>query len=134
MISNSSTLLGLLGTVFGLIMSFAAVGRPDIAAVEKTALLASGISAAMNSTLVGLSISIICVGIYAWLRAKVESALSEIDRYAVATIKLFNPPDFKMKRMSIVSSRHSEEDVADTDVTPMLKSNGYVDSFPFNFL
>lgn len=120
MISNSSTLLGLLGTVFGLIMSFAAVGRPDIAAVEKTALLASGISAAMNSTLVGLSISIICVAIYAWLRAKVESALSEIDRYAVATIKLFNPPDFKTKRMSIVSSRHSEEDVADTDVTPML--------------
>lgn len=120
MISNSSTLLGLLGTVFGLIMSFAAVGRPDVEAVEKTALLAAGISAAMNSTLVGLSISIICVGIYAWLRTRVDSALSEIDRYAVAVVKVINPPTLLHKRMSIVKSRGSEEDVADTDVTPML--------------
>ena len=61
MFGNVSTLLGLLGTVFGLIMSFAAVGKPGVAAVEKSALLASGISAAMNSTLVGFSISIPCV-------------------------------------------------------------------------
>jgi biopolymer transport protein ExbB/TolQ/biopolymer transport protein ExbD len=120
MISNSSTLLGLLGTVFGLIMSFAAVGRPDVAAVEKTALLAAGISAAMNSTLVGLSISIICVGIYSWLRTRVDSALTEIDRYAVAIIKIIDPPKLLHKRMSIVKSRGSEEDVADTDVTPLL--------------
>ena len=120
MISNSSTLLGLLGTVFGLIMSFAAVGRPDVEAVEKTALLAAGISAAMNSTLVGLSISIICVGIYAWLRSRVDSALSEIDRYAVAIVKTINPPPSLHRRMSIVKSRSSDEDVADTDVTPML--------------
>jgi biopolymer transport protein ExbB/TolQ/biopolymer transport protein ExbD len=120
MISNAATLLGLLGTVFGLIMSFAAVGRPDIAASEKTALLAAGISAAMNSTLVGLSLSIVCVGIYAWLRSKVESSLSEIDRYAVAVVKLLNPPASVHARMSVMKSRHQEEEVADTDVTPML--------------
>ncbi len=120
MISNSSTLLGLLGTVFGLIMSFAAVGRPNIAAVEKTALLASGISTAMNSTLVGLSISITCVAVYSWLRTRVESALNEIDRYAVAVVKIIDPPSSLQRRMSIVRYRGSEEDVADTDVTPML--------------
>lgn len=120
MISNSSTLLGLLGTVFGLIMSFAAVGRPNIAAVEKTALLASGISTAMNSTLVGLSISITCVAVYSWLRTRVESALNEIDRYAVAVVKIIDPPTSSQRRISILRSRGSEENVADTDVTPML--------------
>jgi biopolymer transport protein ExbB len=120
MISNAATLLGLLGTVFGLIMSFAAVGKPDIAASEKTALLAAGISAAMNSTLVGLSLSITCVGIYAWLRSKVEGSLSEIDRYAVAVVKLLNPPASVHTRMSVIKSRHQDEEVADTDVTPML--------------
>jgi biopolymer transport protein ExbB/TolQ/biopolymer transport protein ExbD len=120
MISNSSTLLGLLGTVFGLIMSFAAVGKPNIAAVEKTALLASGISAAMNSTLVGLSISITCIAIYAFLRNKVDSAINEIDRFAVAIVKIINPPVSLAKRMKIADSRHSEEEAADTDVTPML--------------
>jgi biopolymer transport protein ExbB len=119
MLSNSSTLLGLLGTVFGLIMSFAAVGRPDIPAVEKTALLAAGISTAMNSTLVGLTISIICVAVYAWLRTRVDAALNEIDRYAVAVVNVINPPTIH-RRMSIVKNRGSEEDVADTDVTPML--------------
>jgi biopolymer transport protein ExbB len=120
MISNAATLLGLLGTVFGLIMSFAAVGQPNIAASEKTALLAAGISAAMNSTLVGLSLSITCVGIYAWLRSKVEGSLSEIDRYAVAVLKLLNPPPLVHARMSVMKSRHQEEEVADADVTPML--------------
>jgi biopolymer transport protein ExbB/TolQ/biopolymer transport protein ExbD len=120
MISNSSTLLGLLGTVFGLIMSFDAVGKPGIAAIEKTALLASGISAAMNSTLVGLTVSIICVAIYSWLRTKVDSALTEIDRYAVATVKIVNPPAASKRKFSIVHSRQSEGDMADTDVTPML--------------
>jgi len=120
MISNTSTLLGLLGTVFGLIMSFAAVGQPNIAASEKTALLAAGISAAMNSTLVGLGVSITCVAIYAWLRSKVEAGLSEIDRYAVAVVKLLDPPPSVHAKMSVMKNRPEEEEVADTDVTPML--------------
>ena len=84
MFGNVSTLLGLLGTVFGLIMSFAAVGRTGVAPTEKSAMLAAGISTAMNSTLVGLTISIPCLMLYAWLRARVDAALAEIDRHAVA--------------------------------------------------
>ena len=101
MFGNASTLLGLLGTVFGLIMSFAAVGRPNVAAVEKTALLASGISAAMNSTLTGLSISIPCVMVFAWLRARVDAALTEIDRFSVAVIKVLQPTETIQKPCSL---------------------------------
>jgi biopolymer transport protein ExbD len=89
--------------------------------VEKSSLLAAGISAAMNSTLVGLTISIPCLMAYALLRSKVDAALQEIDRYVIALLKLLNPPTTQRERklMSIGRNRGSEE-VADTDVTPML--------------
>jgi biopolymer transport protein ExbB/TolQ/biopolymer transport protein ExbD len=118
--SNVSTLLGLLGTVFGLIMSFAAVGKPNVAAVEKSSLLAAGISAAMNSTLVGLSISVPCIIAYSFLRSRVDVALMEIDRYAVAILNFLNPPKVTEKKLTSLIKRSSEEEVADTDVTPML--------------
>jgi|WetSurMetagenome_2_1015567.scaffolds.fasta_scaffold02431_7 biopolymer transport protein ExbB len=120
MFSNVSTLLGLLGTVFGLIMSFAAVGKPGVAAVEKSSLLAAGISTAMNSTLVGLSISVPCIMAYAFLRARVDQALVEVDRYAVAILNLLNPPTGEQKKLNSLIRRSGEEEVADTDVTPML--------------
>jgi len=121
MFGNVSTLLGLLGTVFGLIMAFAAVGKMGVPPVEKSSLLAAGISAAMNSTLVGLTISIPCLMAYALLRSKVDAALQEIDRYVIALLKLLNPPTTQRERklMSIGRNRGSEE-IADTDVTPML--------------
>jgi biopolymer transport protein ExbB len=120
MFGNVSTLLGLLGTVFGLIMSFAAVGKPGVAAVEKSAMLATGISAAMNATLVGLSISVPCVMAYAFLRARVDAVLQEIDRYAIAALNLLCPPDITQRKLTSLGRNREEEEVADTDVTPML--------------
>lgn len=120
MFGNVSTLLGLLGTVFGLIMSFAAVGRPGVAAVEKSAMLATGISAAMNATLVGLSISIPCVVVYSWLRARVDFSLQEIDRYALAILKILDPPSVKTKGLAAIGRRTGEEETPDIEVTPML--------------
>ncbi|MDD5675739.1 MAG: MotA/TolQ/ExbB proton channel family protein [Chitinivibrionales bacterium] len=121
MFGNSSTLLGLLGTVFGLIMSFAAVGKPGVAAVEKSSLLAAGISAAMNSTLVGLGVSVTCVLIYAFLRARVDGALVEIDRYAVALYKHLVPADTEQSgHQGTLRRRGGEDEIPDTDVTPML--------------
>jgi biopolymer transport protein ExbB len=121
MFGNVFTLMGLLGTVYGLIMSFNAVSRPEIAAIEKSAMLAAGISTAMNSTLVGLSLSVLTVMLYAFVRARVDASLSEIDRYAMATLNLLSPPDITQKKM-IAFQRGSggEEEVADADVTPML--------------
>jgi biopolymer transport protein ExbD len=120
MFGNVSTLLGLLGTVFGLIMAFAAVGKMGVAPTEKSALLASGISAAMNSTLVGLTISIPCLMAYAVLRSKVDAALQEIDRYAIALLKILNPPTLREKKLMSIGRNRDSEEVADTDVTPML--------------
>jgi biopolymer transport protein ExbD len=120
MFGNVSTLLGLLGTVFGLIMAFAAVGKMGVPPMEKSAMLAAGISAAMNSTLVGLTISIPCLMAYALLRSKVDAALQEIDRYAIALLKIINPPTLREKKLMSIGRNRGSEEVADTDVTPML--------------
>ncbi len=120
MFGNVFTLLGLLGTVYGLIMSFNAVSRPEVAAIEKSALLAAGISTAMNSTLVGLSLSVLTVMLYAFVRARVDSSLSEIDRYSVATMNQLVPPDISQKKLTALGRGGNEEEIADADVTPML--------------
>jgi biopolymer transport protein ExbB/TolQ/biopolymer transport protein ExbD len=120
MFGNVFTLFGLLGTVYGLIMSFNAVSRPEIAAIEKSALLASGISTAMNSTLVGLSLSVLTVMLYAFVRARVDAALNEIDRYSVATLNILIPPDITQRKLTALNRGSDDEEVADADVTPML--------------
>ena len=56
MLSNVATLLGLLGTIEGLIVSFAAVAQADPA--QKQAMLAHGISVSMYTTALGLIVAI----------------------------------------------------------------------------
>jgi len=82
-IGNIATLIGLMGTIFGLILSFSAVGKPGIDAVEKSTLLASGIAAAMSTTFMGLLVAIPSIGIYAFLKSKTQMIVDEIDLYAL---------------------------------------------------
>ena len=121
MFGNVFTLFGLLGTVYGLITSFNAVSKPSIAAIEKSAMLASGISTAMNSTLVGLSLSVITVMLYAFIHARLESVLIEIDRYGIAALNFLVPPDVTRKKLvSLTRTSADDDDIPDADVTPML--------------
>lgn len=76
MVSNVATLLGLLGTIHGLIQSFQAVSFAD--PVQKQALLAQGISTAMNMTLLGLAIAIPTMVVYAFLQARQGKLLEDI--------------------------------------------------------
>lgn len=86
LLANISTLIGLLGTIYGLIQSFAAVAGADPA--EKAKLLALGISKAMNTTALGLISAIILMLIHSILNSKAERILSEIDEYAVKIVDL----------------------------------------------
>jgi biopolymer transport protein ExbB len=58
-IANIATLVGLIGTIFGLIKSFKATAA--VQADQKAAALAKGISEAMNNTAFGLSIAVFCI-------------------------------------------------------------------------
>ncbi len=75
MISNVVTLIGLLGTITGLILSFEAVANADPA--QKGEMLAQGISLAMNTTALGLSVAIPVMIIYSILHAKQNKILNE---------------------------------------------------------
>jgi biopolymer transport protein ExbB len=81
LIANISTLFGLLGTIQGLIESFAAVALADPA--QKAELLATGISKAMNTTFLGLLSAITIMMIHSFLAAKSEKIINEIDEFSV---------------------------------------------------
>src|SRR4030095_4809354 len=83
--ANLATLLGLLGTVSGLIHAFAAVANVNPA--EKANLLSASISEAMNCTAFGLMTAVPILFIHALLQTKTTEL---IDGLETASIKFLN--------------------------------------------
>jgi biopolymer transport protein ExbB len=88
MIGNVSTLLGLMGTIYGLIIAFRSVSAPGIDVAEKSRLLAHGIAVAMNTTLFGLAVAIPAIIAYTILHNKTNQIIDEIDEHTVKLINL----------------------------------------------
>ena len=86
MLANVSTMVGLLGTIFGLIAAFAAVAAAD--PEQKSVLLANGISQAMNTTAFGLISAIPLLIIHSILTSKSDSLVDDIDRYSVMVMNM----------------------------------------------
>ena len=86
LIANVSTLFGLLGTIQGLITSFAAVAAADPS--QKAEMLANGIAKAMNTTFLGLLSAITIMILHSFLVAKAESIINGIDEYSVKLMDL----------------------------------------------
>jgi biopolymer transport protein ExbB len=92
MSSNVVTLIGLLGTVVGLIMSFKAVAFAD--PIQKQTLLADGISLAMHATAMGLCVAIPVMVMYSFLHARQGKLFSEIDLCSNKLIELLKSRDY----------------------------------------
>lgn len=75
--SNMSTLLGLLGTVIGLIGAFAALGTAD--PTQKAELLAAGISEAMNCTAFGLMVAIPSLLLHSYLTSRTTELVDSLE-------------------------------------------------------
>ena len=105
MIGNIATLIGLMGTIYGLILSFAAVGKPGIDPAAKSALLASGISAAMFTTLSGLMIAIPCIVIFTYLQNKTQQIIDEIDEHGTKLMNLLTERSFKTYKYHISAAQ-----------------------------
>ncbi len=86
LLANISTLLGLLGTIFGLIMAFEAVGAADPS--QKATILAAGISKAMNTTAFGLISAITIMVFHSFLTSKSEKIISDVDQYSVKLLDI----------------------------------------------
>lgn len=85
MVANVVTLIGLLGTVVGLITAFRAVSFADVA--QKQTLLAEGISIAMTATMLGLMFAIPTMIAYSFLHAKQGTLFNEIDQCSQKVIE-----------------------------------------------
>jgi len=88
MLGNSSTLLGLLGTITGLITSFAGVAAADPA--TKATMLANGISEAMNCTAFGLIVAIPALIAYAVLQEKTQKLINDINEVTVTMLNFIS--------------------------------------------
>jgi biopolymer transport protein ExbB len=107
-IGNVATLMGLLGTVYGLIMSFAAVGRPGIDAAQKSELLAAGIATAMNSTFTGLSVAISAVMVYALIKARTQKIVDDLDEYSLRLVNALVEKSFTTRKYHVSASELKE--------------------------
>ena len=85
MLANVATLLGLLGTIFGLTTAFSAVGAADPA--QRSAFLASGISQALNTTAFGLMVAVPAMVIHGLLVGKVENIVEQVDEVSVKLVR-----------------------------------------------
>jgi biopolymer transport protein ExbB/TolQ len=83
--ANIATLLGLLGTIIGLISAFTAVSNANPA--EKADLLSASISVAMNTTAFGLIVAIPLLLMHMLLQAKTTEI---IDSLEMASVKFLN--------------------------------------------
>jgi biopolymer transport protein ExbB len=85
-IAGISPLMGLLGTVSGIINSFNVLG--SFGAVSDPSVLAKGISEALLTTAAGIVIAVPSMVIYAWLAAKANSVIGRLEGQANDLVRL----------------------------------------------
>ncbi len=86
--SSIATLLGLLGTIMGLIQAFTAVANANPA--EKADLLSASISVAMNTTAFGLMVAIPLLVVHAILTSKTGDIVDSLEMACVKALNVFS--------------------------------------------
>jgi biopolymer transport protein ExbB/TolQ len=84
MLANVATLIGLLGTIFGLREAFSSVAL--VSAAERSGRLASGIAIALNATGFGLVVAIPLSLAHGWLTSRAELLIERADEFSVKLI------------------------------------------------
>ncbi len=87
-LANIATLIGLLGTVFGLIQTFAAIASPDLSAADKQQMLANGIAEAMYNTALGLGIAVSCMIFHIILHTRAKAIQHDLESVMEKTFNL----------------------------------------------
>ena len=87
-LANLATLIGLFGTIIGLIMAFR--GGDAVDAVQRQQFLQKAIAIAMHTTALGIFIAIPLLFVHAVLQSKINTIISDIDQYSVKLINLLS--------------------------------------------
>lgn len=99
-IANAATLVGLLGTIIGMIDCFGGVANADPA--MKAIILSRGISEAMNCTAFGLLTAIPALLMYAMLQARTQHTIDAINESVVSSLNLVMSNRALFKSVNIV--------------------------------
>lgn len=88
-VASVGPLLGLLGTVQGMIQTFAAIGQGGMGRME---FVAAGISIALITTFAGLVVAIPAVVAHRYLVSKVDGLLVDMEEVSIGVIDLLTTP------------------------------------------
>lgn len=97
--ANICTLLGLLGTIMGLIEAFTAVANADPA--EKADMLSASISVAMNTTAFGLMAAIPLLIAHAMISSKTGEIIDSLEMASVKTLNII--ADFAKRQAALAA-------------------------------
>ncbi len=92
---NVSVLVGLLGTIIGLIVSFGGVAKADQA--TKAAKLSQGIAEALNCTAFGLLVAILAIVAYGFFQIRIGRAITDMQESSMTLLNLVVANREKMK-------------------------------------
>lgn len=84
-IGNIAPLLGLLGTVVGMVLAFGSIAADN--AQVRGIVVAENVSKAMITTVGGLVVAIPCLGVYYFLRARVVKIVAEVEAQAAEVVE-----------------------------------------------
>jgi biopolymer transport protein ExbB len=86
-LANIATLVGLVGTVFGLIRTFGAIAAQGLSQADKQRMLSNGIAEAMYNTAFGLVIAVICMIAHVVLHTRSKGYTHDLE---TITERVFN--------------------------------------------
>jgi biopolymer transport protein ExbB len=86
-LANIATLVGLIGTVSGLIKTFASIAAPGLSAAVKQQMLSNGIAEAMYNTAFGLAIAVVCMIAHVFLHTRSKNIQHDLES---TTERVFN--------------------------------------------
>lgn len=117
MLANVATLMGLLGTIHGLILSFAAVAQADPA--QKQAMLANGIAVSMYTTALGLVVAIPAMIFYSFLVSRQNELVEQMtEKCGKLTEMLTGSHIQSLSRQTIFPDSIGKDAVAAGKTTP----------------
>ncbi|MCC6662250.1 MAG: MotA/TolQ/ExbB proton channel family protein [Polyangiaceae bacterium] len=87
-LANIATLIGLLGTVSGLIATFAAIASPGLSQSDKQRMLSNGIAEAMYNTALGLGIAVCCMITHIILHTRAKAIQHDLEATMERTFNL----------------------------------------------
>jgi biopolymer transport protein ExbB len=87
-LANIATLIGLLGTVSGLIKTFTAISAANLSQSDKQRMLSNGIAEAMYNTALGLGIAVFCMITHVILHSRAKAIQHDLESVVEKTFNL----------------------------------------------